>query len=311
LLLQKRIDVENQLVESVRWNEEIVQKLQGALNQLSDLEAQKTTVMKRTYGSIKDSIQKEMAEAIPKILRECSKLINENSNFSKIHLELNDEMNRRLQDYLENTILPKYYRSLQEWIVNATGEFEQGQAFLDEMGEGFNTLYGEERIQLNCDFKVLDDWRRDTDRMTSRFQLENVNILLRRTPSQLLLKSAGKLFGALSQNKTMLYNRYMQFVESEDYSETVAMVSKQLFQQFELFEKSLARDVNLFFRNPGIVLNKAVEDARSEIEHSQEMLNKMNTNPEMYRDPLTLFEVKLRQFEWMTVSGKGVQAINL
>jgi hypothetical protein len=35
----------------------------------------------------------------------------------------------------------------------------------------------------------------------------------------------------------------------------------------------------------------------------------MNTNPELFRDPLTLFEVRLRQFEWMTVAGKGMQTV--
>jgi GTPase SAR1 family protein len=306
MLLQKRIDVENQMIESVQWNEELVMKLNGAINQVSDLESQKAKAITRSYRSIKDSIQKEISESIPKLLRECAELVKEDSNFSKIHLELNDEMNKRLQDYLEHSVLPKYYRSLEGWIGQSRDEFEQGQQFLTEMAEGFNTLYGEERIQLFCDFKVLDDWRRDMDRMTSRFQLDNINILLRRTPAQLLLKSAGKLFGAITQNKTMLYNKYKAFVETEDYAEASSLVSKQFFQQFELFEKSLERDITIFFREPFGELRHAVEDAQLQIQTNRDGLRKMNTNPELYRDPLTLFEIKLRQFEWMTVSGKGV-----
>ena len=308
-LLQKRIDVENQMMESVQWNEEIVIKLNGALNQLSDVEVQKTKVITRSYRSIKESVQKEISESIPKLLRECAELVKEDSNFSRIHLELNDEMNKRIQDYLEKTVLPKFYQSLNGWIAASRNEFEQGQLFLDEMAEGFNTLYGEERIKFTCDFKVLDDWRRDMDRMTSRLQLENVNILLRRTPSQLLIKSAGKLFGAI-QNKSMLFNRYKTFIETEDYSEPTELVIKQFFQQFELFEKSLERDITMFFRDPQSELRQAAEDSRSEIETNKEGLRKMNTNPELYRDPLTLFEVKLRQFEWMTVSGRGVSSIS-
>jgi hypothetical protein len=309
MLLQKRIDVENQMIESVQWNEELVMKLNGALNQVNDLEAQITKVITRSYRSIKESMQKEISESIPKLLKECAELVKEDSNFSKIHLELNDEMNNRLQDYLENTVMPKYFHSLEGWIAQSKDEFEQGQIFLDEMAEGFNTLYGNDHIKLDCDFKVLDDWRRDMDRMTSRFQLENVNILLRRTPSQLILKSAGKLFGALSQNKTMLYNKYKAFIETEDYSEPASLVNKQFFKQFELFEKSLERDITLFFRESLSELKHAVEGAETEIQTNQEGLRKMNTNPELYRDPLTLFEVKLRQFEWMTVSGKGIDPV--
>lgn len=305
-LLQRRIDVENQVIESIRWNEELVMKLNGALNQVNDLEQQKTRSITKWYRSIKETIQKDLAEKIPKMLRECSSFITEDSNFSKVHIELNEEMNKRLEAYLQNEVLPSYFTSLQGWIVQSKAEFEESQAFLNEMGEGFNTLYGEERLRLACDFRVLDDWRRDTDRMTSGFYLEPVNILLRRTPSQLILKSAGKLFGALTQNNAVLYNKYKSFVENEDYSETIAAVSKQFFQQFELFEKSLERDINLFFRDPLQELSEAVEESRSEIETNQELLKKLNTNPEMFRDPLTLFEVRLRQLEWMTAAGKEI-----
>ncbi|MDR7002640.1 dynamin family protein [Neobacillus niacini] len=308
-LLQKRIDVENQLIESVRWNEEMHLKLTGALNQLKDTESQKAETITRNYVLIKKELQKEISDTIPKMLKECSVLIKENSDFSNIHLELNTEMNKRIQEYLELTILPKYYTSLQEWIGQTKEEFVHSQQFLDEMSEGFNFMYGEERFKLECDFKVLDDWRRDTDRMTSRFILEPVNILLRRTPSQFLLKSAGKLLGALSQNKTMLFNKYKAFIENEDYSEAVALVNDRFFQQFELFEKALERDISLFFRDPASVVAQAIKEAQSETETNQDLLGKMNTNPEMFRDPLTLFEVRLRQFEWMTVAGKGAQTV--
>jgi GTP-binding protein EngB required for normal cell division len=308
-LLQKRIDVENQLIESIRWNEEMTVKLTGALNQLNDAESQKTTAITRSYRSIKEVIQKDISEAVPKMLRECSTLIREDSNFSTIHMKLNEEMNKRIQDYLSQTTMPKYYKLLQEWIGQAKQEFDDTQRFLDEMGEGLNIMFGEERIRLECDFKVLNDWQRDTDRMTSSFHLEEVNILLRRTASQFLLKSAGKLLGAISQNKALVYNKYKAFVENENYLETIELVTRQFFQQFELFEKSLERDISLFFRSPSSVLNHAIEEAQTEVQTNQELLKKMNTNPEMFRDPLRLFEVRLRQFEWMTVAGKGVQTI--
>ncbi|MFJ5714315.1 dynamin family protein [Neobacillus sp. NPDC093127] len=308
-LLQKRVDVENQLVESVRWNEEMLMKLTGAVNQLKDTESQKTKAFTKSYRAFKDAIEIDIAETVPNLLKACSVLIKEDSKFSKIHVELNDEMNRRLQDYLEEQVMPKYYRLLQDWIVRCKEEFEQGQEFLNEMSESFNQMYGDERLKLECDFKVLDDWRRDTDRMTSRFQLDSINILLRRTPSQFLLKSAGKLFGALSQNKAMLYNKYKSFVENEDYAEVAKLVCQQFFRPFELFEKSLERDVTMFFKSPLTMLNRSVEEASAGIQTNQEMLNNMNANPEMFRDPLTLFEVRLRQFEWMTVAGKGMQTI--
>jgi GTPase SAR1 family protein len=308
-LLQKRIDVENKLIESVRWNEEILKKLNGGINQLKDAESEKTTLMRRSYQAIKDGFKKEITEAIPKLLKGCAELISEKSDFSKIHLELNQEMNQRMQDYLEVDVLPRYFTALLEWIGQSRVEFEQTQAFLGEMSTGFNQIFGEEKLKLACDFKILDDWRRDTDRMTSRFHLETVNILLRRTPSQMLLKGAGKLLGALSQNKTMLSGKYKAFVENDDYTEIVNNVSERFFQQFELFENALERDISLFFKDPEAILEKAAGEARAEIENGEDILKKMNTNPELFRDPLTLFEIRLRQFEWLTVAGKGLQTI--
>jgi tetratricopeptide (TPR) repeat protein len=304
-LLQERIDVENQLKESVKWNEDMVIKLNGAVNQLHDLELQKTKDITRSYRSIKDGVQQEMLEVLPTLLRDSSKLISEDSNFSKIHIELNTEMNRKIQDYLENKVMPNYFSSLQDWIHQSQEVLGHGQVFLDEMSEGFNALFGEERIKLECDLKTLDDWRRDTDRMTCGFYLEEVNILLRKTPTQLLLKSAGKLFGALSQNKSMLYNKYKSFVENEDYTEAIESVMNRFFQQFELFERSLERDMSWIFRNPLNMLNQSIEDGRGEIQTNEEMLRKINTNPEMFHDPLTLYEVRLRQLEWMSLSGEA------
>lgn len=301
-LLQNRVAMENDLVESIKWNKDMTIKLNGAKNQLNDIETEKKRIITKSYHSIKEEIKNEISDEIPKLLRDSSKLITEESDFGKIHLELNEEMNNRIREYLEEIVMPKYYYSLQEWIKQARAEFSESQNYLDEMSEGFNTLYGEERIKLDCDFKILDDWRRDADRMTSGIQVEKENILLRRTPGQFLLKSAGKLFGALPQNNTMLYNKYKAFVENEDYHETTDSVTKKFLQQFEIFEKSMDRDITLFFKNPLYVLNDAVEETRVETETNQEKLDQMRTNPEVYRDPLALFEVRLRQYEWMSVA---------
>ena len=70
--MQKRLDVENQLVESVRWNEEMLQKLTGAVNQLKDTETQKTKAVVQSYRAIKETIEKDISETVPKMLQECS-----------------------------------------------------------------------------------------------------------------------------------------------------------------------------------------------------------------------------------------------
>lgn len=305
-LLERRVEIENGFIDSIKWNEEIVTKLNGATNQLVDLEEEKVRIIKREFREIKDKMKEELMEEIPRLLQNCSEFINEDSDFGRIHHQLNDEMNKRVQNYMEDVAMPSFHLDFQNWITEVHEEFRQAQLFLNEMSAGFNDLYGEEKLKLDCDFKVLEDWQRDADRMTRRsIQLEKVNILLRFTPSQFLLKSAGKLFGAL-QNKGMLHNKYKQFIESEDYSEAASTITEEFIQPFDIFEKALDRDINMYFRHPHATLNETVAEAEKEIGENKELLHDLRTNPETYRDPLTLFQLKVRQYEWMTNAGAEV-----
>jgi len=298
-LLNKRIEKENSLVDSIKWNEEMLSKLNGAIHQIGDKESEKVQVLSRGYQSIKENMKAELLQKIPQILKGCSEYIKENSDFGHLHLELNEEMNRRVEEYLTEAALPQYYNHIQNWIGECTAEFNDVQFSINEMCDSFNSLYDEEKLQLDCDFKVLDDWRRDADRLTTAIHWEKMNILLRFTPSQFLLKSAGKLLGSISQNKSMLYNKYKQYVETEDYHEAAIHIANRFLQPFELFEKSIERDIKMFFRNPLAILNQTVEESRLEIASNKEELSKMRENPEYYQDPLTFFELKLRQNEWL------------
>ncbi|MGJ7919208.1 GTP-binding protein [Neobacillus sp. LXY-4] len=306
-LLEKRVELENNLLDSVNWNKQMVGKLTGAINQLNDVQSDTIRLIKKSYQKEKEDIRYEVIEAIPKLLRECSSLVKEDSDFRKIHLELNEEMNVRIEKYIMETALPKFQASLQMWVDASSEEFKRIQASLTELATGFNAMFDEERLDLECDFKVLDDWSRDVFRMTSSVNLEKVNILLRMTPAQVLLKSAGKLLGAITQNKKMLCSKYKQFIESEDYVEIAQSIASKLLQQFELFEKGLERDISMFFTTPDMVLQQLVTDTNATIFANQTQLNEMGVSPERFNDPLTLFQIRLRQYEWIMLVGNELQ----
>src|SRR6476646_4525227 len=103
----------------------------------------------------------------------------------------------------------------------------------------------------------------------------------------------------MTQNKSMLYNKYNHYVENEDYHEVAELIAKRFLQQFDLFAKSIERDITIFFRSPLDILNQTVEETYAEIETNQSALGEMRKNPEWYQDPLTFFELKLRQSEWL------------
>lgn len=297
-LLKNRVEKENGYRDEIAWNEDMVKKLNGAINQVQENEEIQAHSICNKYRSIKKDIIEEMEMRIPQLLRGCGDLLKEDSDFRKIHLELNDEMNKRIQQYVDNEVLPRICSSMEEWIEISRQELIQSKVFLDEISESFNNLYGEEIMHLEGDFLILNDWERDMSRMTSGVKLERENILLRHTPSQFLLKSAGKLFGAISQNKT-LYNQYKKFVENEEYLDTTNSVIAKLFIQYDLFEQAVERDVALFFKQALKELKEKVQDAHEEIKDKEELLNIMKTQPELYYDAVTLFKIRQRQYECM------------
>lgn len=309
-LLEKRVQVENSLTSSINWGEEMLAKLNGAIHQLDDLEEEKKKSIRKFYSELREEIKRELMNKIPNLIRGCSELISEESDFTNINHVLNEEMNKRIHEYLQLTALPRFYESLSYWINFSEEELKMSQALLDERSEGFNVLFGEERIKLECDFKVVDDWRRDANRLTSGVNVDKVNILLKFTPTQFILRSAGKLFGSISQNNTMLFNKYKSFVENENYEEVSNEIVTKFLLQFDLFEKALERDIKLFFKNPFQLLNKTFDETKLMKQKNETALIKMKENPEMFSDPLTVFEVRLRQYEWMTILANNNTNLN-
>ncbi|HDR8153420.1 TPA: GTP-binding protein [Bacillus cereus] len=303
-LINERVELENTLVKSVRWNKHISVKLTGFINNLTALEKDKIRSITESYLLMKEEITRDIHSQIPELLQSCSDLVQEDSDFKLVHEELNAAMNERVQKHVQQVLLPKFTGSIQEWIGTAHNEFIQAQAYLDEMSETFNKLYKEERMKLPCDFKLLDDWNRDVVRMTNRITVTNINILLRFTPTQFFLKSAGKLFGNMQKNQSMLANKYKQYIETEDYTEIAHTISKQFFLQFEVFEGALERDIMMFFKDPLNILKQNVDAAQLEIKEDEQTLATLRSNPETYHDPLALFKLQLLQHKFVLSTTK-------
>ncbi|RHW41487.1 GTP-binding protein [Neobacillus notoginsengisoli] len=302
-LLLQRTEQEKGIQDKIENEEQMASKLTGAIHQLNDIESEKIEKIQKSYRLLVDEAKAEMLTEIPEILRGTADVIKEDSDFRNIHLDLNEEMNRRLNEYMNGTAMPKLRTALEQWIEETGGELIHIQEYLDEMSDGFNKLYGQDWIRLDCDFRIVEDWKRDIGRMTNGYQLDKVNILLRRTPSQIFLKGAGKLFGALPQNNAMLYNRYKTYVETEDYLDTARHVNDRFFLQFDLFEKAIGRDISLFFHRPHEVLDATLRDTQAQLENSRSMADDMKKNPQRFHDPVALFSIRLRQLEWLEIVG--------
>ncbi|WP_026906704.1 tetratricopeptide repeat protein [Paucisalibacillus globulus] len=299
-LLEQRIQMENAVQEEITWNEELLSRLHDIQEQLGNTEKEKANIIISSFSSIKNDLVQQVMSKLPKVLRSCSDLVQEDSDYSKIHIELNEEMNRRIAAYMQNFVKYDLKHTIQEWMEESKRELQESQTTCNELGESIKEQFNKEKLELEGDFKVLDDWQRDLERI-SRGMLRNgnVNILLRNNPSQLLLKGAGKLLGSISKNKDILHTRYKSYIENADYSQIAGEIMNPFNQQLELFEGSIEWDINRFFSGSVDVLNREIEEAQENIGNHHTTLHTMQSKPEIYRDPLTLFELKLRQYELM------------
>lgn len=299
-LLEQKAELENVVQEDIDWSEGLQTNLKDVHDQLGEMESDMTDDIRASFRHIKSSVTQQLKSELPKLLQNCSQFIEEDSNFSTLHVDLNEEMNRRMAVYMKNFVNDNLKSTIQDWIGDCKREFDMSQRTFNELSATLNQQFNEEKIVLQGDFKVLDDWRRDLERMArSLLRFEKVNFVLRNTPSQLLLKGAGKLVESISRSKEKVHSKYKNYIENADFTQVVEDLIAPFIQQLELFEGSIEWDVDRFFSNPLDVLNGEMEEAQLAIEKHQASLNRMQEEPEIYRDPLTLFELKLRQYELM------------
>jgi hypothetical protein len=72
----------------------------------------------------------------------------------------------------------------------------------------------------------------------------------------------------------------------------------KLFIPFDLFEKGLNQDVSSFFNGPLNEVTETIVETETAINEGKEALSNMQANPEIFYDPLKLFEVNLLQREF-------------
>ncbi|MFS0821539.1 hypothetical protein [Bacillus sp. 1P02SD] len=307
-LLKKRVDSENKLIELIAHNEEFITRLTGFNNSLNDKESSQSKEIVDSFTDVISEVKLNITEKIPKILADCSKYITEESNLNQLHIELNEKMNEEIRSLFDQEIVPGLTEKLREWIEDANQKLEATQDYLDGMTESFAEGYPEKELKLQCDFKVVEDWRRDIGRMTYQIQIEKENIMLRHNPAQVFLKGAGKVLGLLPQKQqAYMLNQYKRYVENESYMEVVESVQRKFWQQFDFFNKSLQQDVCLFYKESLEELSRVIDDTKNRVEQDKEILAKMKSNPEIYYDPLKLFETRLVQNERIASQGNKSQ----
>ncbi|MBU9723280.1 MULTISPECIES: tetratricopeptide repeat protein [Bacillaceae] len=298
-LLKGRTTAENSFNFNLSFIEELTGKLQGLESSLQDKLKENTLSITEAYRVLKDNTRRNIEVRLPKILQECTQYIKEDSNFREIHIELDNKMNEAIQTYVQDSLIPKFKSDIQNWMNEAERELNETQCYLEEMSETINTSMEEKKVALAGDLQILLDWKRDINRLTYRIEIDKVNIMTRNKPAQMLLKSAGKIFGNLQQNKQILYNQYKKKVENDSYEDVTTSLIEKFFFEFNLFEKTMKSDIALFFEEPLVRVHELITNVQAEKESVKEQLLHLKENPELFYDPLKVFEVRALQCDML------------
>ncbi|WP_280770195.1 tetratricopeptide repeat protein [Salipaludibacillus daqingensis] len=296
-LLDQRMTKETIFKEKVTFNDQVRNKLKGLVNHLEDSKTEKSQDLLQTYIDLKEEMKRKVWEDIPPLLRTVADDLDEEADYRQVHEELEKSMNQKITHYINRDLVPAFESGVNRWMQESRAELTKTQNYLNEMSVAFNKMYEEDRMNLTCDFQVLKDWKRDLNRMMNRSEVQRINVMNRLIPSQLLLKSAGKLLGNMQKNKQVLYSQYQRYIKNSHFEHVSTEIIDQFFMEFDLFEKALKSDIRMSFEEPLVEVKERIEEAELEITQAKEKLETMKKHPDSFYDPLKIFEVRLLQCE--------------
>ena len=68
--MDKRVERENNLVDSINWNEDMLVKLNACINNLTAFEKEKIHLITEAYRTMKNEITNDLTEHIPETIAE-------------------------------------------------------------------------------------------------------------------------------------------------------------------------------------------------------------------------------------------------
>lgn len=307
---KQRERAEGHIADDIRHKVDVLSRLNGAFHQLADIEKEKAEKILSSYSMLKDLMKKEMENEISILLKRCEEKVTEERDFRTLHEELNDEMNEEIDKYLNETLLPSYLKRLNEWMETSKEELKLGEQFLQDLATSFNSMLNTDEFHFPCNFQILEDWKRDIDRLTSKPVVQKKEILKKHSPSAIMLKNTGKIISAISPNKAFLVKSYKNLIKNESYKEVVASISKHILEPFYIIEQGIERDVAVFFKGAVDLLQQYIEKLKKEIEQDKENMEKLRSNPEYFKEPLLLFDILISQYQYIADAQNYVKVLS-
>lgn len=303
-LFKQRLETESELKDKIEKNEDILKKITSEIEHIQNIKEEKIEAIHYSFQLIRDELIAYLNEEIPLLIKRCSSLVDINHDNHLLEKHLNERVNEELNKFINKTVLPKYQTFLFDWMKISEAELKECRELL-LMSEEKVKKWLKTEISLQPDLKIIDDWKRDIDRLCSSISIEPVNIYKRNSFSQLMFMKASKLLNNFSASQWK--KKLKHHMETDDFKDIVEKIIQQFFLPFQLFEKGIHRDVAFCLKNPLERLINIEKSLKNSLREKKEECANITNNPEIYKEPLTLFELRLRQLEWIEKVGKGVQ----
>ncbi|WP_147804069.1 tetratricopeptide repeat protein [Alkalicoccus halolimnae] len=306
-LLEQQRSVENSLEESIHFNNEMLEQFKELHKTLEGTRTDKQKSIVESYQTMKQMQKEQFESNVPSIIKEAADVLDDTEKSAKnLHEELDVAINTRLRAYIDEDLFPVFRRSLQTWLKETEQDFQTSQNYFDEVNQNLNSAIGEETLNLQLDFELIHDWKRDLTRMINRTELPDENIMSRLEPKQMLLRNVGKFFGEMQQSKTFVQQQYRRYLESGDFQGIAEVLSYKLFFEFDLFDRAIRADVDTNYGDLVAHLEEIIETYKHHLEMTKQELANLQQNPEQFYDPLKIFDMRQKQCDRLL--GSNIEA---
>ena len=298
-LLAQRAEMENYVMEKIQEREDLYARLKGAIHQLEDMEVEKAKQLSHLFHKVKEDTKKEIMDNIPEVIKKWGNTIPDDLENHDIDQKLNEEMNQWIEQYMNGKIFPKFQERITEWLDIAEKELNKANQFFRELSKGFNDMLGHQILQLEGDFKIIEDWRRDIERLKYRIVLGQENLFHYLSPSQVIMINTGKVWSTFGKKQKGLGKKYKNIIEKGNYKGLAGSLAEKMLAPFILLEQGIERDLSLYFKAPFENMEKLKKDIEREKTSLKEELNTLKDHPVTFRDPLYLFQILILQYKYI------------
>lgn len=288
-----------ELNQKIKDNQRKVKRLEEKVTDLEYVKREMATWLIQSFQKYKGTMVEDIEEKIPPLLQRCSQMIHLESNYKSLHLELNDEMNRLLEQYMYFQGVLSFSNYLEKWVAESKQILVKYPKKEKEICDEINTLFEEPVLSqqnLSAD-EMANEWKQVVTKLVNQIQFSKIEVLGKTDPMQSFLKGVGKLLGSLNHSNSLLCEHYQKYIENETYDKAIKDVTVLFLKPFDSFEQTIVKKIDGLFEETLTDMASLISQLKTEVRQQAADLKKFTTEPEVFSGAIDLIGIKVSQQE--------------